>query len=157
MINLTPSHLINGSLAAASLTTLVSNLSVMKQLEETIEKAFIKKFEQSQSLVQETIEATVTKEFQTTHTMMNNTWNFLLDNLLERNKEMEEVRQDAINQKEKLMEIKDIAKMFGTTKTTIHNHMTRGWLKGYKVGKKRFFTTEDIEAYKRMSGYNPEN
>ncbi|RYE19947.1 MAG: DNA-binding protein [Sphingobacteriaceae bacterium] len=157
MINSTPSHWTNGSGAAANLTTLVSNMTVMKQIEETIEKTFIKKFEQSQALVQETIETTFAKEFQATHTMMNGSWNLLLDNLLARNQEMEDMRQTAINQKEKLMEIKDVAKMFGTTKTTIHNHMTRGWLKGYKVGKKRYFTAEDIEEYKRMSGYNPEN
>lgn len=135
MINSTPLHLINGSQAAANLSTIVLNLALQQQLEQTIK-------------------AVITKEFENSHILLNKNWNYLLDALYEKNQEAENLRQTTINQKETYLDIEALAAKFGVTKTTVHNWRDKKWIDGDKVGKQWFFKQSDIDELIRLSGKN---
>lgn len=52
--------------------------------------------------------------------------------------------RDQIIETKSIFTIADICKRFKVTKTTIHNWINRGIIKGVKVGKNRYFTEEEI-------------
>lgn len=133
MINLTQLHLMTGSEAAANLTKIVSNLAMQQQLEQSIKNAFAKGFEENNKL-------------------MNSSWNYLLEGMYQKHSEAEELRQASINQKETSWDIEGLGKKFDVSKTTIHNWIKRGWIKGKKVGKARFFDQSDIDELIKMGG-----
>ena len=60
---------------------------------------------------------------------------------------MEEVRNQAIKgkQKPKPLSIQDVCDRYEITKATVHNLMKKGTIKGFKMGKGRFFHLDEIE------------
>ena len=53
-----------------------------------------------------------------------------------------------------LMTIADVAKKLKVTKTTVQNWIRRGTITGNKIGKNRYFTSEEVNNALKGHGWN---